>query len=406
MIELNVGFVPLLDASILIMAHEKGFAEEQGLYLKLMKETSWANIRDRLSVGQFHVAHLLAPLPIAQNLGLSPLKTPLIAPFALGLGGNAVTVSQMLYGAMAQSFSHSSDPAKMGAALRTVIVNRKTANLGKLIFAVVHGFSVHAYELRYWLAASGIDPDHDVDLTIVPPAMMGDALATGAIDGFCVGEPWNSDAVAQGLGQVVATKASIWRSSPEKVLGVRKSWAEDNRNTLHSLLVALHNAAMWCGSQLNTDEMTRILAKPQYIGVDEKIIRKGLVGKVLGDQTQSDFLIFDQRAANFPWVSHALWIYSQMVRWNQCQYSSEAEKIVSQTYRPDIYRQALGPLGVSLPGGSSKVEGALTETTRVPASGGPLSLGPDGFFDSITFDPSDIKTYLEKLGSDIAVHNR
>ena len=406
MIELNVGFVPLLDASILIMAHEKGFAEEQGLQLKLMKETSWANIRDRLSVGQFHVAHMLAPLPIAQNLGLSPLKTHLIAPFALGLGGNAITVSQMLYGAMGESISHSSDPAKVGAALRAVVKSRKAHNLSKLVFAVVHGFSVHAYELRYWLAASGINPEEDVDLTIVPPAMMGDALATGAIDGFCVGEPWNSNAVAQGLGEVVTTKASIWRSSPEKVLGLRKTWAEDNREKLDALLVALHNAAMWCGSPLNINEMARILAKPQYIGVDEKIIRKGLVGNIQGDQTQSDFLIFAERAANFPWVSHALWIYSQMVRWNQCQFSSAAEKIVSQTYRPDIYRQALGPLGVSLPGGSSKVEGALTETTRVPASGEPLILGPDGFFDGIAFDPSDIKTYLEKLGSDVAVHNR
>ena len=406
MIDLNVGFVPLLDASILIMAHEKGFAEEQGLQLKLMKETSWANIRDRLSVGQFHVAHMLAPLPIAQNLGLSPLKAQLIAPFALGLGGNAITVSQMLYGAMGENGPHSTDPTKAGAALRAVVMNRKAHNLPKLVFAVVHGFSVHAYELRYWLAASGINPENDVDLTIVPPAMMGDALATGAIDGFCVGEPWNSSAVAQGLGEVVTTKASIWRSSPEKVLGLRKNWAEENRESLDALLGALHNAAMWCSSPLNRDEMARILAKPQYIGVNENIIQNGLTGDIQGGQIQSDFLIFAERAANFPWISHALWIYSQMIRWNQCQYSSESEKIVSQTYRPDIYRQALGPLGVSLPGGSSKVEGALTETTRVPASGGPLTLGPDGFFDGIAFDPSDIKTYLKELGRDIALHNR
>jgi two-component system, oxyanion-binding sensor len=255
------------------------------------------------------------------------------------------------------------------------------------------------------LAASGIDADENVTITIVPPAMMGDALATGAIDGFCVGEPWNSNAVAQGLGEVVTTKASIWKSSPEKVLGLRKNWAEENRENLNALLVALHNAAMWCSSPVNRDEMARILAKPHYIGVDEKTIGKGLIGNIQRDQTQEDFLIFSERAANFPWVSHALWIYSQMVRWKQIQYTSESEKIVSQTYRPDIYRQALGPLGVSLPGGSSKVEGALTETTRVPASGGPLTLGPDGFFDGIAFDPSDIKAYLKELGTDIAVHN-
>lgn len=405
MIELDVGFLPLLDASVLIMAREMGFAEEQGLQLKLIKETSWANIRDRVSVGQFDVAHMLAPLPIAQNLGLSPLNVPLIAPFALGLGGNAITLSCKLCIAMGDVTTFASDPALAGASLREVVRRRRALDQPNLVFAVVHGFSVHAFELRYWLAACGIDPDVDVSLTIVPPTMMGDALASGAIDGFCAGEPWNSDAVAQGLGEVVTTKASIWRSSPEKVLGLRKDWAEQNPATLSRLIVALHHAAIWCGSSGNHDEMINILGRSQYLGVGEKVLRKGLVGNVQGDRTQSDFLIFADRAANFPWISHALWIYSQMLRWKLCHYSSDGEKMVRETYRPDLYRAALKPLAVPLPGGSSKIEGGLLQTTVVPAATGTLTLGPDGFFDSMIFDPDDIKGYLQNLISNAAMHN-
>jgi ABC-type nitrate/sulfonate/bicarbonate transport system substrate-binding protein len=404
MIELKAGFMPLLDAAILIMAVEKGFAEEQGIGIKLVRESSWANIRDRISVGQFDVAHMLAPLPIAQNLGLSPLNVPLIAPFALGLGGNAVTVSRAVYELMIAETAITGDPHRAGAALRHVVIARRKQGLPNLVFAVVHGYSVHAYELRYWLAASGIQADVDVALTIVPPTMMNDALASGAIDGFCVGEPWNSNAVDLNLGEIVTTKASIWRSSPEKVLGLRQSWASENPDPLNRLLLALHHSAMWCAAPSNIDEMTKILAHPKYVGVGRRILRKGLAGEVLREHPQDDFLIFEDRAANFPWVSHALWIYSQMVRWNQVKHSAEGEKLVAKTYRPDIYRLALKRHGVPMPGGSSKVEGALQQTTVVPSLGGPIALGPDGFFDGVVFDPTDLKAYLQKLGSNAASH--
>ncbi len=402
MTDLNVGFLPLLDAAILVMAHEQGFAEEQGLGLRLLKETSWASIRDRVSVGQFDVAHMIAPMPIAQNLGLSPLNVPLIAPFALGLGGNAITVSNAVFEVMSEQ---SGDPVKAGAALRRVVQSRRAHGLPKLVLAVVHGFSVHAYELRYWLAACGIRPDTDVSITIVPPALMSDAMASGAIDGFCVGEPWNSQAVALGLGEVITTKASIWRSSPEKVLGMRRNWAEQNPETLAKLIVALHKSALWCADLANAEHLASQLAEPKYLGVSESILLKGLRGHVLRNQHQNDFLVFADRAANFPWVSHALWIYSQMSRWGQVKYSPEGQTIAAESYRPDIYRAALNPLGVPLPGGSSKIEGEFLKTTTVRATIGSLALGPDGFFDGVAFDPDDISGYIQKLSSNAALHN-
>ncbi len=402
---LRIGFLPLLDAAILIAAHEAGFAEQNDLAFTLARETSWANVRDRISVGQFDAAHMLAPLPVAQNLGLSPLNVPLIVPFALGLGGNAITMSNAIAQEMAQHADvESGDPRAAGLALRHVMAARRKAGAAPFTFAVVHDYSGHAYELRYWLAASGIRPERDVALTIVPPTMMSDALASGTIDGFCVGEPWNSEAVALGHGVIVTTKAAIWRSSPEKVLGVRKQFADENAEPLAQLLAALHQSAVWCASPQHREELARILARPAYLGIGEDLILRGLAGAVM-TRAQDDFLLFSERAANFPWQSHALWFYSQMARWKQVARTNANARIAAATYRPDLYRQALGPLGVALPGASSKVEGALQETTYVPASGGSIALGPDGFFDGISFDPADVDGYLATLAANDAMHN-
>ena len=403
---IRVGFLPLLDAAILIAAHEVGFASGQGIELQLVRETSWANIRDRVSVGQFDMAHMLAPLPVAQNLGLSPLKVPLIAPFALGLGGNAITVSNDLFRAMGGfGADRTGDPRRAGQALHAVVKARQAKGEPPLTLAVVHDYSGHAYELRYWLAACGVNPSRDVAVTIVPPPLMSDALASGAIDGYCVGEPWNSVSAALAVGSVVTTKAAIWQSSPEKVLGLRQSWAEANPEVLGRLLLALHHAASWCADAKNLDVLASILAREAYVGVSAEILLRGLTGAVLGGLVQADFLLFAARAANFPWKSHALWYYSQMVRWGQLRFSDERARVAFDTYRPDLYRQALRQHGVALPGASSKVEGALRETNYVPAAGGRMALGPDGFFDRVIFDPDDVEAYVRGSPFYDAVHN-
>jgi two-component system, oxyanion-binding sensor len=389
MIKIRAGFLPLLDSAILIAAHEKGFAEREGIEFKLSRETSWANVRDRLVVGQLDVAHMLAPLPVAQNLGLSPLRNRIIVPFALGLGGNAITVSNALFRSFNPDCRNS--PTKAGAALKTHISESKNS---KLTFAVVHAFSSHAYELRYWLSSCGIDPVQDVDITIIPPSMMADALAGGTIDGFCVGEPWNSVAVAAGTGTILTTKSEIWRSSPEKVLGVTEKWADANAETLNSLLVALHRAALWCQKFQNHEELAVILSREDYVGVACSVLQSTLACELPGLGKVDEFIGFADHAANFPWQSHALWFFSQMVRWKETAFSQSAAEIARGTYRPDIYRRALVHAGAALPGGSSKVEGALKIPTVLPSQGGNLTMGPDGFFDGKIFDPDQIESYL------------
>ena len=398
--QITAGFMPLFDSAVLVAAGEMGFAAREGIELKLHRETSWANIRDRIAIGHFDVAHMLGPMPLACSLGLTPLASETIVPFSLGLGGNCVTVSNALWeGMAAHGAAPDLDPARAGAALGALIRERATAAREPLRFAVVHPHSGHNYELRYWLAACGVDPDRDIEIVIVPPPFMADALAAGRIDGYCVGEPWNSAAVAAGIGRVVTVKALLWRNSPEKVIGARKTWAEENPDALAALLRALHHSARWCQDPANRGELAALMARPAFLGQPEAIQVPILTGQLqLGggvERRVEDFFLPFDKAANFPWRSHALWFYTQMVRWGQLPHTPQNLAIARDCYRPDLYRSALKPLGVALPGANAKVEGALKVATPVGSAGASLVLGPDGFFDGQIFDPDRIEAYID-----------
>jgi NitT/TauT family transport system ATP-binding protein len=406
--QITAGFIPLLDSALLVAAKEKGFAAAAGVDLMLVRETSWANIRDRLAVGHFNVAHMLAPMPIACNLGLTPLASRTIAPMALGLGGNAITVSSAVWAAMqAHGAGDDLDPKGAGSALKAVVDERARAGRDPLRFAVVHPHSGHNYEMRYWLAACGIDPEREIEIVIVPPSLMADALGTGSIDGYCVGEPWNTAAVLAGSGHIATVKAAIWRSSPEKVLGVQAAWAQTHPEALAALLRALYDAAVWCAGAANRDDLASLLSQPAYLARPREWMLPALSGRIRTggeERPVADFFIPLAKAATFPWKSHALWFYSQMVRWRQIGHNGQNAELARDTYRPDLYRAALKPLGVALPGANAKVEGALTVATPVGSAGASLVLGPDGFFDGAIFDPDDIESYLatQKTAANIA----
>ena len=399
--DLSIGFVPLLDSAIVLAAEAKGFFVEEGLKVRLTRETSWSAIRDRLAVGSLQAAHVLAPMPIAANLGLFPLAPKLVAPIALGLGGNAVTVSAALGAAMeAEGDESDLDPAKAGAALKRVIAVRRAEGLPPLRFGVVYVFSGHNLELRYWLAANGIDPDRDIEIVVLPPPFMPDAVEAGRIDGYCAGEPWNTIAARRGAARIVTVKAKIWRSSPEKVLALPADFVDANEETVAALLRGLYRASQWAAAPENHPELAAILAEPGHLDVDRAMLEPLFSGTLaISDKAQTtveDFFLTSAKAATFPWQSHALWFYSQIVRWGLCDHSAENAEIAKMSYRPDIYRKALQPLHTPLPGASLKVEGALKAPTPVGASAGGLILGPDGFFDGQTFDPDQVGAYIEQ----------
>lgn len=399
-----VGFIPLLDCAPLAVAVEKRFAAEEGLDLKLVRETSWANIRDRVVVGHFDAAHMLGPMAIASTLGIGHLKVPMAAPISLGLGGNAITVSTRLWESMAtEGAETSSDPRTQGEALRRVVDARNRGRHAPLTFAMVYPFSCHNYELRYWLAACGIDPDRDVRLVVIPPPLLVDAMREGQIDGFCVGEPWNSLAVHVGVGCIVAPTTAIWRLSPEKVLGCRLEWTQRHPAQLMALVRALYRSSLWCEQPENHAELARMLAEPRYVGTPADILMRGLSNRLQwlpGGRLREvhDFYVPARQAATFPWASHALWFYSQMTRWGQVAFDEAHVAQVRATYRPDLYRLALAGVTANVPLADAKVEGSQASARQIPARLGPLEFGPDGFFDGRHFDPDDLAGYLGRPG--------
>jgi two-component system, oxyanion-binding sensor len=369
---INVGFIPLLDCASLVVAVEQGFAAAEGLDVVLARETSWANIRDRLIVGHFDAAHLLGPMAVASSLGVGHVKVPLIAPFALGLGGNAITVSTSLWSEMVRAGAKlGGNPRMQGTALERVVAARTHEEETPLTFGMVYPFSCHNYELRYWLAAVGIDPERDVRLVVIPPPFLADAMRAGQIDGFCVGEPWNSVAVDAGIGTIVTSTTAIWPRSPEKVLGCRASWAQENPSKLDALIRALHRASLWCEDPGNHADLAHMLAASRYVGAPANLLHAALTNRLPLSPGASataipDFYVSARHAATFPWVSHALWFYAQMVRWRQIDESPEHVSTVRGTYRPDIYRRALKPLGVALPADDIKSEHFFDEAVFSP----------------------------------------
>jgi two-component system, oxyanion-binding sensor len=369
---ITAGFIPLLDCAALVVAVEQGFAAAEGLEVRLVRETSWANIRDRLIVGHFDVAHLLGPMAVGTTLGAGHLRAPLIAPFSLGLGGNAITASMPLWEQMtAEGASVGADPRTQGKALAKVVEQRARAGQEPLTLGMVYPFSCHNYELCYWLSAVGIDPDRDVRLVVIPPPFLADAMRTGQIDGFCVGEPWNSVAVEAGVGTIVTTTTAIWPLSPEKVLGCRANWAEQNAGRLDALLRALYRAALWCEDPANRADLAHMLAAARYIGAPANLLQNALGNRLsltAGTPPVSipDFHVMARHHATFPWVSHALWFYSQMLRWNQVEAADGDIGIVRNTYRPDIYRRALASLKLDLPKADTKIERFFDDGVFVP----------------------------------------
>ncbi|MBB3691883.1 ABC transporter substrate-binding protein [Sphingomonas sp. BK580] len=397
---LRLGFLPLVDAALPILAHELGFAEREGLALELVRDVTWATVRDRLLYGHSDAAHMVAPLAIATALGRDRPAVPIAVPFVLGLNGNAITFSTALGTACGLGESLG-DPAAVGAALRAVAAARH-ARGQPLRFGVVHRYSSHNYMLRYWLAGVGIRPDRDVEIVVTSPTFAADALAAGEVDGLCVGEPWNSIAVDRGVGRIALATAQIWRRGVEKVLAMRAEVAAERADATARLIRALHAAAAHFVLPDSAEESAAILARPVYLDAPAEAIRRAITDRVRlvagGTPVHyPDFMFQYREAANFPWRSQAAWLYAQMTRWDGRAFDAGEAGVASATFRPDLYRAALAGTGAPLPGASSKLEGALDEPIGAGSTQGRLVLGTDRFFDGRAFDPDDIPGYLAGL---------
>jgi two-component system, oxyanion-binding sensor len=396
---IKVGFLPLVDAALPILARELGFAEAEGLSLDLVRDFSWATVQDRLLYGHSDAAHMVAPLAIATTLGLGRPAVPLSVPFVLGLNGNAITVRPDLAVEVTQ-VGGPGDIRAIGARFATFAQRRRDAGR-KLRLGVVHRFSSHNYMLRYWLQGTGTDPQTDVDIVTIAPPFAADALANGEVDGICVGAPWNSVAVERGVGVVIATTSQIWRRGVEKVLAVKQERLEQERELFDPLLRALYRAGEAFIDPERLDQIVAIMAGPDYLDGSADAIRRVVQDQVLFAKGREpihipDFMFQHREAANFPWVSQAGWLYAQMVAAEQTMASLADYQKAQSVFRPDIYRSALGPVGATLPGASSKLEGGISEPTGVGSLQGRLILSEDSFFDGYRFDPEAYGAMLKK----------
>lgn len=346
---MRIGFIPLADATALIVAVDKGFAAEEGLDVELVREVSWSNVRDKLNIGLFDAAHLLAPVAIASSLGLGHVKVPIIAAFGLGLNGNAITVSPALYASLKEAADGDlADPMVSARALARVVMDRRARGEEQLTFGMTFPFSTHNYQLRFWMAAGGVDPDQDVRLIVLPPPYMVESLANKHVDAFCVGAPWNSVAVDLGIGHILHFVSEILQRAAEKVLAVRARWAEDHPDVFRRLIRAHGRAANFVENFDNRDEVSRILAAPDRIDVPAEVIRRTLDGrmKISPDGTvrvSERYLLVGRNGAARPDPAQAAWLYAQMVRWGQALMSAEGLAEAKATFRPDLYDEILGP---------------------------------------------------------------
>jgi NitT/TauT family transport system ATP-binding protein len=373
---LRIGFIPLVDAAALIVAVDKGFAAAEGLDVTLVREVSWSNVRDKLNIGLFDAAHLLAPVAIASALGLGHVKVGLAAPFSLGINGNAITVSPALHAAlMAEIDGDRFDPMVTAKALAKVVAKRRETGAEPLTFGMTFPFSTHNYQLRFWMAAAGVDPDEDVRLVVLPPPYMVDSLRNGHVDAFCVGAPWNSVAVDLGIGHILHFVSDILVRAAEKVLAIRQVWADSNPDVVAALVRAAVKAAAFIEQPENRTEAARILAQPERIGVDAEVIQRTLDGrlKISPDGTfreSARYLLVGREGAGRPDPVQAAWLYAQMVRWGQTRLAPDGVRTAMAVFRPDLYDAAVGH--------------------RPPADGP----APFDAFTGPTFDPGNIEAHL------------
>lgn len=379
---IHAGFIPLLDCAPLVMAKELGFDRLNGITLQLHRETSWANIRDKVELGVFDCAHMLAPMPLAATLGLGRPINPLIAPLVLSLNGNAITVSNALYDAMMAEDAEATRAGGMRSAraLERVVRRRQAEGRELITLGMVYPFSAHNYDLRCWLSSVGLHPDTDVNLVVVPPPLLSASLNAGKVDGFCVGSPWNSVSVSAGDGVIIALKDDLWPASPEKVLCVKERWADESQDRMHALVSALLMACRWLGEPSNHAKAAGILAQPQYVGVDAVMLEDLLDGHVEAGRghvrENKGMVLFTGDDANRPRQEHAIWFLTQMIRWGQARLPFSIRDVAARVYRDDVFSESLRMV-------QSGMRGPRAEKTR--------------FFEGEAFDPVEPLLYLDRV---------
>ncbi|RCW82494.1 CmpA/NrtA family ABC transporter substrate-binding protein [Paracoccus lutimaris] len=381
---LTLGYVPLIDAAPLILARELGFAAEEGLEFRLLRQGAWAQARDLLGAGVIDAAHMLAPMPVAQALGLGPALPDLDLVMVLSQGGQAVAISQPL-AARLRDNGHDfdfRDARKAGEALRH-------AAPGRFRIGVPFPFSTQVELMHHWLSACGFAQEPEV--VTVPPPLMAAAMAAGEVDAFCVGEPWASSAVEQGVATLLLPGVAIWAAPPEKGLVMRRDFTRAQPELTGALMRAIWRACRWLDEAENRDTAAEIISRREYLDLPPELAERGLTGRLqispMGEmRAVPDFVSFHRGGVNFPWKSLAALFAQRIARRHGLDPVLAMDRAMAH-FRTDLYRMHLREAGAALPGASARLEGALAVDREVAAEKGQMILRADAFFDGAVFEP-------------------
>ena len=374
-VNLNIGFVPLIDCAPLMVAKELGFFAKHGLEeVTLSREPSWKAILEGVASNRLDAAQMVAGMPLAMTVGFNdnpPL--PMVISLVLSRNGNAITFDKDIYDQGVRSLE---DFAALVKHPPDKSDESKSRTLG-----IVHPTSMHNLMLRYWLASGGIDPDQDVNLAVIPPAQMVSNLQSNNIDGYCAGEPWNSRAVHEGLGVIMATDLDIWAGHPEKVLGVREDWVNQYPQTYLALVKALMEACEYCDDRRNREEILELLCKPEYVGSTPEYTRPGFIdaynyGRGEVPRSLLRFNQFYVDRSNYPQQIESLWILTQLARWGITPFPKNWVEVLQRIHRLDVYREA-----------AQELDFPIAEPDRLPFA----------LFDEVIFNPNDPLGYLKQF---------
>lgn len=407
--DLKFGFIKLTDMAPLAVAAEKGFFEEEGLFVQLEAQANWKVVMDRVVNGELDGSHMLAPAPLGASIGYGT-KADVITAFSMGFNGSAITVSNDIWKQMKANV-----PMEGGKPLHPIkadalkpVVEKYKSEGKQFNMAMTFPAGTHNLKLRYWLAAGGINPgfyappqdtsgqvNAEAMLSVTPPPQMPATLESGTIFGYCVGEPWNQQAVFKGIGVPVITDEELWKDTPEKVFGVTQAWAEKYPNTYLAVTKALIRASMWLDAENNKNrkEAIEILSQKQYVGADVDVLAASMNGTFeyeKGDKRAlPDFNTFFRHGASYPSYSSAVWYLTQMRRWGQInEFKPDAwfMETAKKVYRPDIYLAAAKEL---IAEGKAKAEDFPADTGIKPSQ--------NFFIDKIPFDANKPNDYLAKF---------
>jgi nitrate/nitrite transport system substrate-binding protein len=410
--DVKFGFIKLTDCAPLVIAKELGYFDDEGLNVELEAQANWKILLDRIIDGQLDGAHMLAGQPIGATLGFGT-QARVVTAFSMDLNGNAVTLANDIWRRMQENdprLKSPTPPHPITADALVPVVEEYKARGTPLQMAMVFPVSTHNYELRYWLAAAGIHPGYytetdtrgvseaDVLLSVTPPPQMPATLEAGTIQGYCVGEPWNQQAVDKGIGVPVTTDYDIWRNNPEKVFGVTETWANEHPKTHVAVIKALIRAGKWLDASLdNRREAAKVLSRKEYVGADVHVIANSMTGYFFFQKTDKrempDFNVFFRYHATYPFYSDCIWYLTQMRRWGQIrEHKPESwyHETARQIYRPEIYQAAAREL---------LEEGHLTKD-EVPWDSDGYRPATSEFIDGVLYDGRKPLEYLgrHKIG--------